>query len=647
MSIIEANRKISQDEKLGIYRKRTATASGLFNLAVVPSMEMDVDEDDFQSDDIVTPETAQLDDQNQVLEYSDDAAELSLDPYGVRIPRKKFRSSSKARPNNHMIVPRFFDFEDAEGQILEDGSIGIQEIGFRNWTTKNIRNRDYFIGSDASPNPEFFFIPQRVGDINSGNNTIEDMRSVAHIARTHKLHPTLGIVLPGSVNPDYCDLKDPYFAPPSIKNCSLEPLKPHMIIQENSDGTTSVSKVPRSWIRQTNENFKSYQTRNKLASLLSAIGDHAEPKQCLPNSSKRADVIDQELINAALAALEEREANAAKDDLNSPTESSLKIPSHPSLKMTSPKASPRPSPKAIRRPPRPQYDPVRDLFPAHDTSCKSKSVSAPLIHMKSHSQPNSEQFQPQTPNQPDSKMRNITAGYISKKSRVPSAVESPRKSPANSHKNISSTASYLNLPQSQTIHPTMHPPISIESQSTQYQNKFSSTHSPKPLSSPQVSQRSTQPHPLKQSTLPTSSYNMIMLPHQQKYPVVYPPYSSPQVTYPPQLAPHTSHAPNLPPLSTLTPDVSAAAPYIPPPLSQTNFTRPLLGTVHNPQPPNQLMYGSQHPTQMFQVHGNLESKSFRDLSHTAPQRSTPPPPPPNPTYSWRVNGNYHSHSFPQ
>ncbi|CAD6499748.1 BgTH12-03856 [Blumeria graminis f. sp. triticale] len=401
-SIIQANTKKSQDEKLGIFQKHSATTSRLFNPSAVPGMVMDVDEDDIQLDDqALNTDTAAHDEQNQVTDFSDDAAEMPLDQYGVRIPKRKFRATSKVRPNNHMVVPPAFHFEDAEGQILEDGSVGIQEIGFRSWTTKNIRNRDYFIGSDTSPNPKYFFLPQRVGDINSGNNTIEDMRHVAHIAHTHKLHPLLGIVLPGSINPDYYEIKDPYFPPPSDRTKPLELYKPHLIIQDNSDGTKTVSRAQRSWIRGTKEKFEDNGVKKKVRALLKASGDYTVPEGYPSSVYQENEVIDKDLIGAVMAAIEE---NDHSSHIDSVIRSDAIIPPEPHW---SPKPIPPPnidSTSNIGSPPVPtklhfrqscnQYDPVRDSFQLSTSQIFPTQSSTALLYQTPYSQTSPQMLQP-------------------------------------------------------------------------------------------------------------------------------------------------------------------------------------------------------------------------------------------------------------
>ncbi|KAI1005891.1 hypothetical protein K3495_g2326 [Podosphaera aphanis] len=608
-SIIEANRKVARDEKRGIYKKRTVTANSLFDPSAVSSMATDIDEDDSQFDDQSgLPDTGTPEDKNQITDISDDAAEMSLDEYGVRIPRKKIRATSKARPNNYMVVPRPFNFEDAEGQILEDGSIGIQEIGFRIWTSKNIKNRDYFIGSGTSPNPEFFFIPQRVGDVNSGNNTMDDMRSVAHICRTHKLHPVLGIVLAQSINPDFKDLDDPYFPPPTDRNCPLEPSKPHIIIQENSDGTKTTYKVQRSWIRQINESFKDAGARNEVKALLRATGNYIESEKYPPDVYHGLGSISQDLIDAVIAALGDK-----KDELapNKPTLTPKKSTPR-QCKATIPSLTPC---NVIQRPFRPQYDPVRDSFPT-TSQHKLIATSSTSTNQKPYPQKVSRRATKQTTKAPQNKsMLDELAEHAIKIARVavnpPSVQKIPPQSSAST---IVPPTPPLLIPHSQEIlqpKPTIQPPMPSMNMPFQYHSSMNSTQYMKHLVSPNMPQHVPQQCPMNQTMMQASGYSMV--------------YS----THPSTQSIYNSQAPT-------------QSSFLPQSLALPPSYAPL---------PSQVTFANQPPTpQINAAHSTQNNNTLRELRPAMPQMRAPsqstisPPVPPPQIYSWNNSGNFYSQS---
>ncbi|KAK3322415.1 hypothetical protein B0H66DRAFT_203071 [Apodospora peruviana] len=107
----------------------------------------------------------------------------AADEHGVRIISRK--ATQMTSPNNRIMVPMHYQFED-------------HEIGFRDSTnslqkgaTKARRGR--YIDK---PNSNYLFIDRRVGnwDATVDNDFDQDL------IKKHRLHPTLGIVLPTSVN---------------------------------------------------------------------------------------------------------------------------------------------------------------------------------------------------------------------------------------------------------------------------------------------------------------------------------------------------------------------------------------------------------------------------------------------------------------
>ncbi|POS84081.1 hypothetical protein EPUL_005509 [Erysiphe pulchra] len=710
VSTIEKNRKITQNEKYGICRKRSGTANSLLNLSTASAIETEIEEDDPQLDEPSTAHDANTqDDQENIYELSDDAAELPLDSYGVRIPKKKMRAGTGIRPNNYIVTPRSFNFMDAEGQVLQDGSIGIQEIGIRTWTTrKNIRNRDYYIGCSVSPNPDNFYIPQRVGDVNSGNNTLEDMESVKHITETHKTHPKLGVVLPESINYDYQDLKDPYFPPPTCKNYPVKNLKQHMIIQENSDGTTTVFKIPRSWIHQTNKDFENITSRKRVADVLGQIDNLDKPVQHSPEPVTKPAGIDPDLISAVSAALEENEKNmlkikeAEKTFRRDPKETVLlqtprfasKTSNKPSSR-TPTKITQRTSTKATKRPSRLQYDPVRDSFPAKNNQDQIKQDSL----AKNNPRTSKQNIPPRSCN-----LLTELANYALNNQSIPVLPVSRSKNPSNFRPNVPSVTSQSALPlnpqiiQRQTqlpiqppakpsVQPPVQPPVQLPVQppvqppvqyiaqhptqpSGQFSGQFSSQRSTErhpnsvqsqdpsgslqsisQLVSPQSSHGITiQQYQQNQSTMSPFAFQYPMAPHQSHAQGAYQPHRASQMTYTPQLPPPMNYVPHPPPRQlNYSMNNSTMTNNIPPhhhfSSNPINYaTRSLISTGYNPHPPHPVAYTSQSSSQPM-PHSSLESNRIRELRPPNLQQNSAASIHTPVMHSWSTDGNYHSNSF--
>ncbi|RKF73226.1 hypothetical protein GcM1_245127 [Golovinomyces cichoracearum] len=637
--LMEANRKSILD---GTDRNRSATANSLFNPSAIFGLDTEGDEDDVQPDDpSVLQDNAGLDEINQNYELSEDAAELRLDPYGVRIPRKKIRASNRARPNNHMVVPRVFDFEDAEGKILEDGSTGIQEIGFRTWTTrKNVRNRDYYIGSNTSPNPEYFYIPQRVGEINSGNNTLEDMRTVAHIAQAHKLHPTLGIVLPGSINPNYDEIDDPYFPPPTNKNSPLGPLKIHMVIQENSDKTNTVSKIQRSWIRQCNADFEDVAPRKRLGALLKITGDHTEPKPepQSPKLENESGTIDKDLLTAVMDALDEtRNDHIVVDSGKTSTKQSVEELTPRLTPQKAPSKAPSKTPfkapkKAFVRPSRLQYDPVRDSILESNARSQTSQIFNPISTLKSRP--------------PDGRMLNELAEYAltySQASHIPSSVQRDETAllshfpPAHAHSNL---PPHPHMNQS----PAIQPSTKVQPQQIWYQDKPNSLQTMNHLIHNQPTQGMVHHLPQNQSIITANGGSLPAFSRQPALQASHPPYLSSQWTYNPHLPPTKNYALQNFSSPTHNPNSLSAESFNPHLPSLNHHPWPLQASGHDPQSTLPVMYISQTTSQASQSLGIAEVNSnFRDLRPTSSQQPSPAPTPVPTTYSWRIGADFHPH----
>ncbi|KAK4106285.1 hypothetical protein N658DRAFT_14144 [Parathielavia hyrcaniae] len=145
-------------------------------------------------------------------ETPDDGPELPIprsatspDEFGVRLISR--RPTRMDVPNNRVMAPNLFEWDDLD-------------IGFRDSTncakkgaTKQRRGK--YLGK---PGSNYMFIDRRVGIWDS---TLAAGELDEELLKKHKLHPTLGIVLPGSVNeweppkPTVSGWKPVVFVPPS------------------------------------------------------------------------------------------------------------------------------------------------------------------------------------------------------------------------------------------------------------------------------------------------------------------------------------------------------------------------------------------------------------------------------------------------
>ncbi|KAL5326506.1 hypothetical protein ACEPPN_004192 [Leptodophora sp. 'Broadleaf-Isolate-01'] len=297
-----------------------------------------------------------------------DALPQEVDEFGVSIPRKKIRRDQPAA-YNRIVVDAPVTFEP-------------HEIGLRK--THMLRQPDGSfkkLGRDVDPNPASgkFYFEQRQGRYNAGKNQPDDLDQ--EIVSTHKLHPRLGLPLPGSLNPDRPECEDPYFKDRTDWGAEWKNTNPVMFIHHNSDGTKTISRTSRSeWLYRSERAFSQIPTTEKMANLLAESGD-LESRPATPVTPEPPQIIANDLIEAVEAAVEaqkqeeQRAAEEARIQASRPAQQQIYSPAPPQTPMfTSPSASVYSPPNAYQpqhlgfSPPQPMpppsrqtgYDPVRD-----------------------------------------------------------------------------------------------------------------------------------------------------------------------------------------------------------------------------------------------------------------------------------------------
>ncbi|KAH7360940.1 hypothetical protein BKA65DRAFT_195535 [Rhexocercosporidium sp. MPI-PUGE-AT-0058] len=304
---------------------------------------------------------------NEDVEDSD-ALPQEIDEYGVSIPRKKIRRDQPAA-YNRIVVDAPVTFE-------------AHEIGLRK--THMVRQPDGSfkkLGRDVDPNPASgkFYFEQRQGRYNAGKNVPEDLDQ--EIVATHKLHPRLGLPLPGSLNPDRTECEDPYFKGRTDWGAEWKNTNPVMFIHHNSDDTRTISRTSRSeWLYRAERAFGQIPVSEKMAALLAESGD-LESRPATPVAPEPPQFIAKDLVEAVEAASEvqkqdeHRAAEEARIQASRPAPPQMYSPAPPQTPMfTSPSASVYSPPSAYQpqhlsfSPPQPMappsrqtgYDPVRD-----------------------------------------------------------------------------------------------------------------------------------------------------------------------------------------------------------------------------------------------------------------------------------------------
>ncbi|QSZ30641.1 hypothetical protein DSL72_000199 [Monilinia vaccinii-corymbosi] len=187
------------------------------------------------------------------LTEQEDADELETDRFGVYIPNKA-RPRNGDPPNNRIVVEPPFTFDDDE--------IGIRHHHYKKYNKNDLPT---FIGMDPSPQPKTFHYDPWVRNHHSTNNRPEDLDQA--IVETHKLHPTLGLPVKGSINPTLTTRSD--WSKPVTET------KPIVFVVETQDEEPLKPRFETSrsaWMARTEREFADLGDQLKMAESLEAIG---------------------------------------------------------------------------------------------------------------------------------------------------------------------------------------------------------------------------------------------------------------------------------------------------------------------------------------------------------------------------------------
>ncbi|KAM0317354.1 hypothetical protein ACHAO8_002452 [Botrytis cinerea] len=187
------------------------------------------------------------------LTEQEDADELETDKFGVYIPNKA-RPRNGDPPNNRIVVEPPFTFDPDE--------IGIRHHHYKKYNKNDLPT---FIGMDPSPQPKTFHYDPWVRNHHSTNNRPEDLDQT--IVETHKLHPTLGLPVKGSINPTLTTRSD--WSKPVAET------KPVVFVVETRDDESLKPKYETSrsaWMARTEREFADLGDQLKMAESLEAIG---------------------------------------------------------------------------------------------------------------------------------------------------------------------------------------------------------------------------------------------------------------------------------------------------------------------------------------------------------------------------------------
>ncbi|KAK3379816.1 hypothetical protein B0T24DRAFT_522944 [Lasiosphaeria ovina] len=198
------------------------------------------------------------------------------DEYGVRIISK--RSSRLDIPNNRIMVPNTFEWED-------------HEIGFRdstNCTQKGAQKakRGKYIGK---PNSNYIFLDRRVG---TWDSTKAEGELDEELVKKHGLHPKLGLFLPTSTNEE---------EPP--KPCE-DGWRPVVMVSPNGERIHASRTIP---LARLDRKVEEIENRAKIQRLLHTFceQDGIAEDEIAPDPSLLEDYRKEELIARGIAPDEE------------------------------------------------------------------------------------------------------------------------------------------------------------------------------------------------------------------------------------------------------------------------------------------------------------------------------------------------------
>ncbi|KAI9645970.1 hypothetical protein NHQ30_005407 [Ciborinia camelliae] len=270
------------------------------------------------------------------LTEQEDVDELETDKFGVYIPNKA-RPRNGDPPNNRIVVEPPFTFDEDE--------IGIRHHHYKKYNKNDLPT---FIGMDPSPQPKTFHYDPWVRNHHSTNNRPEDLDQT--IVETHKLHPTLGLPVKGSINPTLTTRSD--WSKPVAET------KPVVFIVETQDEESLKPRLETSrsaWMARTEREFADLGDQLKMAESLEAIG--LRDPILRPIEERVEPQIIGKVSDALLQAVSE-----AMNVPSKPAPSTSSIRANSTAPPTSVPGTPAPAPAPAPAPTqRTQgYDPVRD-----------------------------------------------------------------------------------------------------------------------------------------------------------------------------------------------------------------------------------------------------------------------------------------------
>lgn len=258
----------------------------------------------------------------------EDVDELETDKFGAYIPNKA-RPRNGDPPNNRIVVEPPFTFDDDE--------IGIRHHHYKKYNKNDLPT---FIGIDPSPQPKTFHYDPWVRNHHSTNNRAEDLDQ--DIVETHKLHPTLGLPVKGSINPTLTTRSD--WSKPVAET------KPVVFVVETQDEESRKPRLETSrsaWMARTEREFADLGDQLKMAESLEAIG--LRDVILRPIEERVKSQITGNIDDALLQAV-----SAAADTLNNPIAATSSIRGSSVAPPSSIPGTPAPTQRSQG------YDPVRD-----------------------------------------------------------------------------------------------------------------------------------------------------------------------------------------------------------------------------------------------------------------------------------------------
>lgn len=284
-------------------------------------------------------------------EESENAEEQPTDQYGVKVPKKPMPRNGEP-PQNRIVcdAPVVFDQDE----------IGIRKHHVR----KTNRNEHQYLGMDPDPNPKKVFYDQVARAYNSARNKKEDLDQ--EIVRAFKLHPTYGIPLPTSENPDHDQCDNPPFDPPTDWSQPLQPTHPTIFIEEvpelgrRLDEDKKIFFTSRSeWISRTDDEWHELFPKFKMTSALEQMDALEGPPRPPTPEKVKERLRREEKHRAKVEAHRQRRWERAREVIDpwliTAINEAESVRSSESVRSTDSTHIARPSPARSQG-----YDPVRD-----------------------------------------------------------------------------------------------------------------------------------------------------------------------------------------------------------------------------------------------------------------------------------------------